>query len=159
MSRTVTTQRRSLRRDGDEGSASVEFVFLGVLLLVPLVYVIIAIAAVQGAAYGVSGASREAGRAFVQAPAGQNPEAWAYAAARIALADHGIELTPDELVITCSAQPCQTPGAWVTVEIDIEVPLPLVPEVFGSAPASISVHGRHVEMVDRFVVGGADAPG
>ena len=154
-------ERTAQDADGgvDEGSASVEFVFLGVLLLVPLVYLIVAVAAVQGAAYGVSGASREAGRAFVQAPAGQDPAAWAFAAAKVAMADHGIELTPDELRITCSAQPCRTPGALVTVEIDIDVPLPLVPEVFGSTPASIGVRGRHVEVVDQFVVGGSDAPG
>lgn len=151
--------QRVQRGRSDRGSASVEFVFLGVLLLVPLVYVVVAIAAVQGAAYGVSGASREAGRAFVQAPAGQDPSVWAFTAARIALADHGIDLQPNQLAITCSASPCRTPGASVTVEIDIDVPLPLVPEVFGTVPASVAVRGRHVEMVDRFVVGGAAAPG
>jgi Flp pilus assembly protein TadG len=153
---------RSGRRRGvphlrdDDGSASVEFVFLGILLLVPLVYVIVAIAAVQGAAYGVSGASRAAGRAFVQAPSDADARARAFAAARVALADHGIELHPEDLDISCSAQPCRTPGATVTVEIDLDIALPLVPEVFGTIPASVAVRGRHVEVVDRFVVAGAD---
>jgi hypothetical protein len=133
-------------------------VFLGVLLLVPLAYVVVCIGSVQAGAYGVSAATREAGRAFVHAPVGEDPRAWAYTAAKLALADQGIELQPEQLQITCSADPCRTPGATVAVAIDLEVPLPLVPEVFGSVPASIAVHGRHVEIVDRFVVGGAGAP-
>jgi hypothetical protein len=118
--------------------------------------VIVAVATVQSAAYGVSGASRAAGRAFIQAPAGTDPRDWAFAAARVALADHGIELAPNDLSISCSAQPCRTPGATVTVEIDLDVALPFVPEVFGTVPASVAVTGRHVEVVDRFVVAGGD---
>lgn len=138
----------------DDGSASLEFVVLGVLLLVPLAYIMISVFAVQSGAYGVSAASREAGRAFVQAPAGSDPGARAFAAAWVALQDHGIELTPDQLSITCSADPCLTPGAVVTVQVDVVVGLPWVPDVFGEVPASVAVHGQHTAVVDRFRPGG-----
>jgi len=143
-----------LARDGDEGSASLEFVILGVLLLVPLAYLLITVFAVQSAAYGVSAASREAGRAFVQSSAGSSAEDRAYAAAMIALQDHGIELRPDQLVITCGADPCLTPGAVVSVRVDVTVGLPWVPELFGEVPASVAVHGQHTAIVDRFRPGG-----
>ncbi len=150
----------SLRRwvrtfDRDEGSASLEFVVLGVLLLVPLAYIMITVFAVQNGAYGVSAASREAGRAFVQSPVGADAGERAYAAARIALQDHGIVLGRDQLTISCSADPCLTPGAVVTVQVDVVVGLPWVPEVFGEVPASVAVHGQHTAVVDRFRAGGA----
>jgi Flp pilus assembly protein TadG len=141
-------------RGNDDGSASLEFVVLGVLLLVPLAYLMITVFSVQNAAYGVSAASREAGRAFVQAPAGADPLARAYSAAWIALQDHGIDLAPEQLSITCSAAPCLTPGAAVSVRVDILVGLPWVPELFGEVPASVAVHGEHTAIVDRFRSGG-----
>ncbi len=149
----VRARLRSLRRN-DHGSASLEFVVLGVLLLVPLAYLMITVFAVQNAAYGVSAASREAGRAFVQTPAGSDPRARAYTAAWIALRDHGIDLAPEQLSITCSAEPCLTPGAAVSIRVDILVGLPWVPELFGEVPASVAVHGEHMAIVDRFRPGG-----
>lgn len=142
------------RAAGDGGSASVEFVLFGIALLVPLAYVLVTIFAVQSAAYGVSSASREAGRAFVQSPAGSDPYQRAYVAAWVALQDHDIELAPRDLVISCSATPCLTPGATVEVSIGLEVALPLVPRVFDEVPAAVGVDGRHLAVVDRFRPGG-----
>ena len=53
--------------DREEGSAIVEFVFLAVLLLIPLIYLTMMIARVQAGSYAVAHAAREAGRAFVTA--------------------------------------------------------------------------------------------
>lgn len=139
---------------GDEGTASVEFVLFGIMLLVPLAYLLLTIFSVQSAAYGVSSASREAGRAFVQAPAGADPQERAFAAAWVALQDYGIDLSPSQLVVSCSASPCLTPGATVQVSIDLSVALPLLPNVFDEAPAAVAVHGRHAAVVDRFRPGG-----
>jgi Flp pilus assembly protein TadG len=49
----------------DSGNAIVEFVYLAVLLMVPLVYLLLTIFRVQGAAYALSSATREAGRVYV----------------------------------------------------------------------------------------------
>jgi Flp pilus assembly protein TadG len=51
----------------DGGNAVLEFVVLAAFLMVPLIYIIMAVAQVQGSAYGVTEATREAGRAFVGA--------------------------------------------------------------------------------------------
>jgi len=156
LARAAGPLRKRLRRlsESDDGSASLEFVVLGVLLMVPLAYLLITVFAVQSAAYGVSAASREAGRAYVQAPAGSDPGPRAFAAAMVALQDHGIELRPDQLTITCSADPCLTPGAAVSVQVDVTVGLPWVPELFGEVPASVAVNGQHTAIVDRFRPGG-----
>ena len=135
----------------DDGNAMVEFSFLGVLLLIPLIYVVLAALAVQRAAFAVTAASRDAGRAFVTAPAGSDSEARAEQAARLVLRDHGLSLLPNALRITCSADPCLTPGAVVHVEITYVVALPGVAAIAGSA-ASIPVSAHHDEHVDRFRV-------
>jgi Flp pilus assembly protein TadG len=60
-------QRLRLVRDdrgGDAGSAIIEFVFVAVIVMVPLVYLVVAVAAVQRSQLGVAQAAREAGRAF-----------------------------------------------------------------------------------------------
>ena len=47
----------------DEGSAVVEFIFLSLLLLVPIVYLVLALASVQSAAFAAEAVARDASRA------------------------------------------------------------------------------------------------
>lgn len=138
------------RARGDDGSAPVEFVFLAVLLLVPLVYLLLAVFAVQRAAYALSAAAREAGRGFVTGVDGLEAELRAQAAADVALRDHGLNAGDVRLTLDCSARPCLTPGAAVTVRVDADVALPLVPALLGRPAASVAVHAEHREVVDTF---------
>lgn len=144
------TGNRSRLRD-DEGNAIVEFVYLAVLLMVPLVYVLLAVFAVQRATYAVSSATREAGRVVVMAPSTEGADRRAYVAAALVMADSGLELRPRDLSLRCSAQPCLTPGGTVDVRIGYDVPLPFIPSFLSrSGHAVVHVSGRHLEVVDRF---------
>ncbi len=134
----------------ERGSAVVEFVALGVLLLVPLVYLVVALARVQAGAFAVSQASREAGRAFVTAPAGEVAAARAQAAARISFEDHDF-LDTGRLVVACGSSPCLSPDARVRTTATVSVPLPLVPAfVRGAVPLAVPVSASHISTVDRF---------
>jgi hypothetical protein len=118
---------------------------LAVVLMVPLGYVLLSIFELQRAAYAVTTATREAGRAFVTAPTVDEAYAGADAAVRIALADQGLTGTEGRLRIDCSTpDSCLRPGTVVWVSAEITVPLPLL------AAPSVSVRGRHAELVDRF---------
>src|SRR3954449_5347761 len=55
------------RLGGEDGSAAIEFVGLSVVLLLPVVYVLLTVFQLQRAAFGVSQAAREAGRAYATA--------------------------------------------------------------------------------------------
>jgi len=141
----------TIRLARDDGNAIVEFVYLAVLLMVPLVYVLLTVFAVQRAAYAVSSAAREAGRVFATSESVTGADNQALVGARLVMADSGLTLAPRDLRITCSSQPCLRPGSRVEVQIRYEVSLPLLPKVFdGKAPATVSVSGQHVEVVDRF---------
>lgn len=145
------TRWRSRCTSGERGNALVEFSWLAIVLMVPLVYLVLTIFQVQRAAYAVTAASREAGRAYVTTKAGGDPDARALAAARLAAADQGITLSPGEVRVSCTGRPCVRPGGTVRVRVDTRVPLPYLPKVlFGHAPASIAVHARHVEVVDTY---------
>lgn len=138
-------------RSGEDGAAMVEFTFLAVLLLVPLAYVVVAAFTVQKAAFAVTAATREAGRAYVTADGDSTADARARAAADLAMRDQGLVLPDGALRITCGGGECLAPGTAVTVDLEYAVSLPLVPHALGGRPlASIRVHGHHVELVDPY---------
>jgi Flp pilus assembly protein TadG len=141
---------RCRRLVDDEGNAIIEFVYLAILLLVPLTYLLLTVFRVQGATYAVSSATREAGRVFVTS-ASDEADARAASAAALVMSDSGLELDAGQLRIHCSAHPCNTPGANVNVVIGYDVGLPFLPRFLDRLlPSSIHVEGRHLEVVDRF---------
>ena len=133
----------------DEGTATIEFTFLAILLLVPLVYVVLSASEVQRNAYAAAEAARDAGRAYVRAETAGDGEREAYAAAKLAFSDQGLDLPEDAVRITCSADPCLTPGGRVTVSINARATLPGVPAL-GRGAATVRVSAHHVEVVDSY---------
>ena len=134
------------------GSAIVEFVFLAVLLMVPLFYLVMVLARLQAGAYAVSAASREAGRAYVTAPAQDAALARARSAAGLAFADQGFEAHEGSLEpISCTLSPCLSPSGRITITATVMVQMPLVPGFFSAIVATqVPVSATHVETVDRF---------
>lgn len=132
------------------GSAIVEFVFLAVLMMVPLFYLVMVLARLQAGAYGVSAAAREAGRAYVTAPAAGQAPARALSAAGLAFADQGFQ-KEGTIKISCDGTPCLRPDGRVRVTATVSVPMPLVPAFFsGIVPMQVPVQATHVVTVDRF---------
>lgn len=135
---------------GEQGSAIVEFVFLGVLMMVPLVYLVMSVGRVQAGSYAVTTAAREAGRAFVTAEAGDDAAGRARAAAEIAFADQGFG-SSGGLAISCSATPCLSPDARVETTARVTVPLPLIPAFARDVvPLEIPLSASHLSTIDRF---------
>lgn len=128
-----------------------EFIFLGVLLLVPLIYLVMTLARVQAGAYAASTAAREAGRALVTSGAAPLAEPRARAAARIAFEDQGFGSGEGSLAIRCTTNPCLSPDARVVTTARVIVPLPLVP-AFARAvvPLQVPMSAEHLSTVDRF---------
>lgn len=136
-------------RARDEGAAVIEFVVLIVLVVVPVVYAVIAAMQVQAAAFGVTQAAREAGRAYVQADSPGQAKAWATAAAGIALADQGIKKTPS-VRVSCSPS-CLAPGSTTSVRVETRVRLPFLPDSLAETTVgAIPVSADFVITVDDF---------
>lgn len=141
------------RPRGDGGNAMIEFVYLSLLLMIPLFYLLLAVFQVQAAAFAVTEAARQAGRAFARADTPEAGLARASKAAQLALADQGVaaSVVPS---FACDPSPCDlSRGQRVQVRVSYTVTLPFVGSLFGPDRAGIPVTATHVEYVDRFKAG------
>jgi Flp pilus assembly protein TadG len=139
----------------DGGSAIIEFIFVAVLVMVPLVYLIVAVADVQRSSLAVTQAAREAGRAFATSSSTGEGLARAQIAARLALADQGLDETP-VLAYVASGAGCQSvpitprlqPGAQFTICVTRSMALPGVPTLL--AGRGVTTVGRYIVHVDDY---------
>lgn len=137
-----------MRRQTDRGTASVEFVWMSLLLLVPFVYSLLCVFDVQRAAFAVSVASRSATRAYVLAPSLAVANGRALAAAQVALDDQQID---GRVSLHCEpANACLSPGSSVQVVVRATVTLPFTPTALGDRFGGIVVDSSHRETFGRF---------
>jgi Flp pilus assembly protein TadG len=138
--------------DREEGTALVEFVGVTLLLLLPLLYLVLSVFSVQRAAFAVTQAAREAGRAYSTAPSSAAGLLRAQYAARLAMADQGVadrtsvHFAPEgSRCGESSADGAESlrPGARFVVCVASRAPLP-------AGGASIPVHGQFTVAVDAF---------
>lgn len=145
--------RRKNRWTDERGSASLEFVTTGLVLLVPIVYLVIAMSAIQGTALAVEGASRQAARVYVESATLAEADASAERAVQFALADYGLGTDGVTVEISCSPRPdeCLTRRGFVTVVVTSRAVLPLVPTVLDlDAPLSVPLSATATQQVSRF---------
>lgn len=145
-----TAWRRTWKRR-DEGRAIIEFIFLGIGLLLPLLYLVLTAARLQAGAFSASLAGREAGRAFVTGATDEDAAARARAAASLAFQDFAFD-DGTRLEVRCDGTPCLRADGQVTTTASISVELPLVPDFIADrVPSSVTVSSTHVSTVDTYV--------
>ena len=140
-------------RPGDEGAAALEFILVGVILLVPLVYLIVALGAVQGQTLGAESGARHIARAVATAPDAATAAARAEAILASVVDEYGLAADAVEVAVTCTpaGSACPASGATLHVTVATRVTLPLVPPILGlDHIASIPVEAAAVQKVSRF---------
>ena len=134
----------------DDGSASLEFITAGMLLLIPLVYLVVAVGVVQGATLATEGAARQAARVYVESPDLETAVTRAQQAIDFALADYGIDSKKANISISCS-ETCLAPESLVSIGVSVNVPMPMVPAVLNLDQAAvIPVSSQASQVVSRF---------
>ena len=150
----MTTLLRRLREE--RGSALVEFVFIALVVFVPLVYLVAGFSAVQRGVFASTAAAREAGRALGTAPDLATGQARAERAVQLAVADQHVDVTDVRLAYApsgagCGAagsyQPTLTPGERFSVCVTVTVRIPLMPDFIRTNTAT----GQFVVDRDRYV--------
>ncbi|MFQ4147229.1 hypothetical protein AAGW05_00790 [Arthrobacter sp. LAPM80] len=134
---------------GEAGSAIVEFIFLAVLLMIPVAYLILTVGQVQGGAYAVVGAADQAAKVFVlhnDLPASQLA---AEQAVQLAIEDMGFDASNAELTISCDGG-CLTAGSTVRAHVRLRVELPMVGAVPGIHATAATVESTATQKVGRF---------
>lgn len=129
----------------ERGQALIEVVLLGLLLLVPLLWLLTTLSEVHRGALAASAAAREAGADAVRAAAEGDVAGAVQAAVARAFADHRID--PGRARVRWGGRLDRGGVIEVVVSYPVEVlPLPL----FGDLGASVWVNARHVARVDPY---------
>ena len=137
----------------EDGAASLEFITAGMILLVPFVYLILTLSAIQSGSFAVEGAARQAARVYVAAADEATARNAAERAIVLTLSDYGIDERQARISVTCSPVPrdCLQRRSYVTVTIDIAVALPLTPPALSvDAPATVRLSSAATQQVSRF---------
>lgn len=130
----------------------IEFVALGVILMIPLVYLIIALAYLQQNRTGVTQAAREAGRVY--AVTGDSSAAWQ--AARMALEDQDVGTSTMAVTYAAAGTECESTappplerGSDFTVCVVRQISIPGVPG-FLQRDNGNTVTGKFIVHVDEY---------
>ncbi len=146
--------RGARRAARDDGRAIIEVVFLAVLLLIPTMYILIALLRLQAATLAVAQAARDAGRLIETSTSGSVGEPLIRAVAGQDLQDQGI--TPDTMTVRAVASgsdcrqapavaPSYQPGATYDLCVIAQITLPGVPTVLsGSHNTVTGVYTVHI---------------
>ena len=133
----------------ESGSALIETVFGVTVVLVPLIWLALALLRVEAGAYAVRAAARESARTYVTAPTSAQGAARAQLAGQIAFEDQDVPI--GRVQMQCSASPCLTPGATVHTHATTDVRLPFVPQwVVAGTGLSVRVSAEHSETVEQY---------
>jgi hypothetical protein len=139
----------------DAGNAIIEFIFVAVMILIPSVYFVTAVASVGRSRQAVAQAAREAGRAFATADSTGDGVTRARVAVHLAMSDVGLSddaelrfVPVDSSCQSTQIAPVLRPGAVFAVCVVRHAILPGVPTLL--AGRGITTIGRYIVHVDDF---------
>jgi Flp pilus assembly protein TadG len=139
--------------DGERGSAALEFILVGTLLLVPLVYLIAALGMIQGQSLGAEAGARHIARALSTAPDADAAARSADLILSSVVDEYGLDGEQVDVSMACrpAGGACPEAGATLVVTVRTRIALPLVPPVLGlDRLAAIPIEASAVQKVSRF---------
>lgn len=130
----------------DTGSATVEFIALSIILLIPAIYLLVTISQLQAAGYAAVAASDQAAKTIGHTANASQAETRAINTVHLTAENYQLDPGTTQTNIHCSNTPCTSPGTQITVNVSIDVPLPLIPTFFGNQTriATMDATGHHV---------------
>lgn len=158
MSLLRVLRRRLRGSQGERGNAIVEFIGLGIIGMVPIVYLVVTVLTLQRNVFAVTQAAREAGRVVATADTASDAEARAQYAVDLALRDQGLAAGTARISYTAATAPCRpdAPSGSATVQagqdfavcVTRRLSLPGVPGFLVGRDNTVT--GRFVVRTDRF---------
>ncbi|MFC7581261.1 hypothetical protein ACFQ23_06565 [Schaalia naturae] len=113
--------------DREGGEAVIEFIVLTVAVVVPVIYLVLALSSAQAGVFAAEAGAREAARVLAADPASTDI---AREQVELVFADFGLP-PPTEVEMECVPSGCSGPRARIRVRVSTTVPLPLVPAWVG----------------------------
>lgn len=140
--------RVSARARAEGGNALVEFVVLAVALLIPCLYLVLTLGSVQSAVFAADVIARDAARIHATQTDPAAAAQHSLEQSHLVLEDFGLS-AQDVLEISCSHDPCATPGGVVTAQVRIAVEIPGLGAVLGGG-GPVAVSSSHAVPVDQY---------
>lgn len=131
------------------GSAVVEFVFLGLVLLVPVIYFVLTVGRLQAGSFAVVGAADQAAKIYVAEESVPAATSRAHQAAILVLRDFGFDASEAEIEVTCNGE-CLAPGSGATVDVRLGISLPFMPPGQSVDDSVVVVDSSATQLVERF---------
>ena len=150
-SRSTDPAARDAERDSERGSAALEFILVGLLMLVPLVYLIVSLGLIQEQSLGAEAAARHVARAMSTATGADDARQRADRVLASIAQQYGLDDVDIAVECSPSGSACPAAGATLAVTVATRVTLPLVPPVLGlDQLAAIPVEATAAHKVSRF---------
>lgn len=129
----------------DSGTAVIEFIFASIVLLIPVVYLMLAISQLQAASYATTSTAISASR--IAARDANPSERRAHQVADMHFTDFGLADVPITIDYSCSGS-CGQAGSLVTARVETKVSLPGFPLLFGTKHSPhITLRASHTDVV------------
>lgn len=132
----------------EDGGALVEALLLGLLLLVPVVWMLSVFAELHAAALATTGAAREAGFEAARTDDAATAERAMTLLIEESMASHGLD--PSLAAVRWSAPDGWRRGGVLRVAVTYDVPVFQAPFLGAITEASIPVRASHVTVLDRY---------
>lgn len=129
----------------DSGTAVIEFIFASIVLLIPVVYLMLAISQLQAASYATTSTAISASR--IAARDANPSERRARDVADMHFTDFGLSDVPVTIDYSCSG-PCGRSGSLITARVETKVSLPGFPLLFGTKNSPhLTLRATHSDVV------------
>ena len=148
--RSMTEQPRLI--EDDAGNAALEFIVVGILLLVPLVYLVLTLGAVQEQTLGAEAAARHTARVIGQAPDADTAAARGEAVLASVISEYNMDAQAVDVALSCrpTGAACPSSGATVIVTVYTEVSLPFMPSILGlDRMTAIPIEAQSAQKMSR----------
>jgi len=131
----------------ERGSAPLEFIVVGLLLLVPLVYLIASLGVIQSHALGAESGARHLARAIAMAPDTASADARAAAILRTTADEYGIDASGIDVGFACVPAGGECPRAGATMVVSVAAPRS--EEELKSLEGAVEVKVEEVGVVEK----------
>lgn len=134
----------------EAGSATVEFIGLALILLIPAVYLLVTLAQLQAAGYAVVAAADQAAKTVGFAEDDLHAEYLATNVIHLTAENFQLDPAKTSMQVHCTQDSCVEPGTFISVEVSIDVPMPLMNTIFGQETRIATLKSTGYHLIGEF---------
>ena len=146
----MSRPRSPMNNPANAGRASLEFLSVGIVLFVPLMWGAITLLEIQKASMAADAAARHAVRVFTSSTSLEAARQRVQRAVGETLTEFDVSAV-HHIIVECEPRSqCLSPGSWALLTVSAEVPLSGIPALPVSTPWAVPVQGSAAAQVSVY---------